>query len=971
MIQLKSLKKAAVISFFLNIFFISPYLFASIKDEVVLSLIINGEKIGDSFCIIEDGKIFIPLESLKEAKLRKIGGISFNIAGKEYIDLKSWEEVNFELNEEKLELNLTIPPEYLPVNIINLYPQRRQNVIIPEQNSVFLNYRFDYSNVEGVRDLFINHELGIRLNKLSFLTNGYYFDNTNKYTRLDTAIYFDDRKTLNRFVIGDFVTPSSPTTSGNKMIGISYFKKFNIDPYFIYKPTFDIRTFANFRSEVEIYLDDTLFRKEFVPPGEINMLDLYYYGGRKDIKILIKDPFGRTELISYPLYFTDIMLKKGMRDFNYSIGFLREDYGTVSNKYTNLGISVFERFGYTEYLNIGGQFVSVPSKDFYNISGETNFLLSHYGVLGLLGSYSYLNDKSGFALMGSYSYNKKNIGFRTTGFYTWDNFSSTYINLNEEAKKSFSIGTTYYISSLGSFSFDYIHNKYKNSEKNSINFGYTKSFKGRINLFANLTKRFEENNDTEFFIGISIYPKREYTASARLEDTRGRTSEVVQFSKSVPIGEGYGYRINLEKEKANATSNNINTYLQYRTAHGVLEIDGFFKDSREKLYENTRLAYSGAIAFMGNKIGIIRPINDSFALVKVSDVPEVRVDVNGQMIGRTDKRGYIFVPEVNSYYDNLFTINDKDIPIEYDIITKEVAVSPWYRSGFCLSFPVKRVYRYSGFLIANYLDSGEKKPLEFHEIIIENTHQDKEQNSCIAFADEKQEKEIKINTGKNGEFYIESLKPGIYKAKLKIGGIVKEIDLVLIDSKDTIINLGNVEIPLQSSQKQKTIFNLPEDDRNIKEKSIIEKIVPFEEPVDKTPSMLKAKKDTTTLLDFNNSKPLIHKIYFKFNSTRLSSKSDIKTLMEVIHYLKNNKPAYVKIIVGHCDQLGSRKYNYKLGLRRAKFVKKYLTKHGIPTERIKEVVSYGRDLPACQNLNESCRKLNRRVEIHIINDKIE
>ncbi len=961
MIYLQYLKKIVALSIFLNILFITCSVFSSIKNEAVLTLIINGEKIGDSFCILEDDKIYVPIESLKEANLREIGGLRLNIEGKEYIELNSWKEIKFELNEERLELNITVPPEYLPAKTISLYPQRRQKAIIPEQDSAFLNYRFDYYNTEGVEDLYINHELGIRVDKFTFLTNGFYSDNTGRYIRLDTALYLDDRRTLNRLIIGDFTTPSSPTTSGNKMIGISYFRNFNIDPYFIYKPTFDIRTFANLPSEVEIYLDDMLIRRESVPPGEVNLLDLYYYGGRRDVRVLIKDPFGRVEVLSYPMYFTDVMLKKGIREFNYSLGFLRENYGIESNRYTEPGLFAMERYGYNESLNIGGRFATVPAKDFYNISAETNFLLGYYGVLGLLGAYSNLEKRSGFAIMSSYSYTRKNLSFRTTGLYTWDNYSSSPVKFTEEIKKSFSVGTSYYMTTIGSLSLDYIHNKYINDEKNLINLGYARSFKGKINLFANLTRRLEKDNETLFFAGISIYPKRDHVLSARFEDTEGRTSEIIQLSKSAPLGEGYGYRINLERERTNRESEIINPYFQYRARYGVLEAEGFFRDSGERLYKSTRLAYSGAIAFVGNKLGMTRPIKDSFALIRTADVSDVKVDLNGQAIGRTDKKGYIFLPEVNSYYDNIITINDRDIPLEYDILTKEVAVSPWYRSGFCLRFPVERVYRYSGYLIAYYEDTGEKRPLEFYDLIIEDLSQEKEENGCITSIQKKSKGERKVTTGKDGEFYIEDLKPGIYKGKVKVRDITKDIELVLPDSKDLIIDLGVIEVPLQfEEEKSKGLYEAK------RERLVTEEKDSSQVAISEIPPQQEKDKEVKSPLEFHEKEPLIYRVYFKFDSTELSSKKDLKTLNEVVSYLKSHDFSYIKIIAGHCDQLGSRKYNYRLGLRRAESVKKYLVDRSIPAEKIKELISYGKDLPVCTSIKESCRRQNRRVEIHII-----
>ncbi|GAB4431564.1 MAG: fimbrial biogenesis outer membrane usher protein [bacterium] len=837
------------------------YSLETAKIEVVLSITINGEKKGDLFCFIKDKEIYLPLEDFLLLGFKEVKGEKLKINNKDYLLLNSWKDVVFKFNEDKLELDIVVPPKYLPENTISLYPKKRTNVIIPNQNSIFLNYRFDYTDIEHLSDFFVNHELGIRFKDFSIISDGFYFDETNKYTRLNTTLYYDNRNDLTRLAIGDFLTPSSPTGSGYNMAGISYFRNFNLDPYFIYKPTFNISTYATFRSEVEIYLDNTLIRKEFVPPGGLNLSDLYYYGGRKDVKVIIKDPFGRLETFSYPFYFTDIMLKKGLREFNYSLGFLRKNYSVESNNYTDLAFVAMERYGYSDYVNIGGRIEGVPSYDYYNIAGEAILLLKKYGVISFIPSFSTNNGNTGTALISAYNFQEKNYSIRLTSFLSSDDYNGSIYKNADTIKRSFSIGGSYYLFSIGSFSLDFVHNKYQSSEKNSINFGYSKSIKGNISFYANLTKRYGNPNATEFFAGISIYPKKDYTLSARYEDTEGRTAEVLQLSKSAPTGEGYGYRLTLEREKTISTANVVNPYLQYRIPYGVFEADALIKERSDKTYENYRFSYAGAIAYAGDKLGFTRPINDSFALIKTGDIKDVRVSLNGQFIGKTNKEGYIFLPDLNSYYDNIITINDKDIPFEYDILTKELAVSPWYKSGFCLEFPVDRVYRYSGILKGNFGD--EIKPLEYFEITIERKEKEEKKSRCMKIKTPSEEKFIKVPTGKGGEFYIENLEPGVYKAEIAINDKPIEFFIVAQDKKEFIIDLGEITLPVSYASKSKETVaseNLEKPALTSTKEDM--KKYEIEEDVKRLEDFIK-KYEFTHFFD--------HTVYFKFDSTSFTS----------------------------------------------------------------------------------------------------
>ena len=69
---------------------------------------------------------------------------------------------------------------------------------------------------------------------------------------------------------------------------------------------------------------------------------------------------------------------------------------------------------------------------------------------------------------------------------------------------------------------------------------------------------------------------------------------------------------------------------------------------------------------------------------------------------------------------------------------------------------------------------------------------------------------------------------------------------------------------------------------------------------------------------------------------------------------------FIKITIeGHCDERGSVEYNLALGERRAKAAFDYLASLGVAAARMK-TVSYGKEVPLCQESNEDCWARNRR-----------
>ena len=78
----------------------------------------------------------------------------------------------------------------------------------------------------------------------------------------------------------------------------------------------------------------------------------------------------------------------------------------------------------------------------------------------------------------------------------------------------------------------------------------------------------------------------------------------------------------------------------------------------------------------------------------------------------------------------------------------------------------------------------------------------------------------------------------------------------------------------------------------------------------------------------------------------------------------------VVVIAGHTDRVGSEDYNYELGQRRAERVAAYLvSKEDVDPTQVR-VVSYGASKPIADNSTSSGRRMNRRVEILVYQERI-
>jgi peptidoglycan-associated lipoprotein len=99
-------------------------------------------------------------------------------------------------------------------------------------------------------------------------------------------------------------------------------------------------------------------------------------------------------------------------------------------------------------------------------------------------------------------------------------------------------------------------------------------------------------------------------------------------------------------------------------------------------------------------------------------------------------------------------------------------------------------------------------------------------------------------------------------------------------------------------------------------------------------------------------------IHFDYDEYTVRSQ-DGDILKTNADWLQKNAGAKVQI-EGHCDDRGSEEYNLALGAKRAQAAKDYLETLGIAGDRM-STISYGKELPLCNEETDDCWAQNRRA----------
>jgi len=106
-------------------------------------------------------------------------------------------------------------------------------------------------------------------------------------------------------------------------------------------------------------------------------------------------------------------------------------------------------------------------------------------------------------------------------------------------------------------------------------------------------------------------------------------------------------------------------------------------------------------------------------------------------------------------------------------------------------------------------------------------------------------------------------------------------------------------------------------------------------------------------------------VRFEFDRSELSQTSKEALDAFALKLKGQNKNCYIEI-QGHTDNIGPEKYNFQLGLARARAVMSYLhLQHGIPLNRM-NTFSYGASQPIADNKIQAERAKNRRVTLIVM-----
>lgn len=753
------------------LFLLALPLLAAPEQRALLDLVVNQLPHGTVQVVLREGDALVEAAALQRAGLR-FGGRREDRAGIEHVSLASLApSIAWEVDEEALALRLTAEPALFETQVVDLRLGPPPGIVYSADPSAFLNYAATSSNLETL-DIFgeAGVSLGNRLLAASFSQR-----EGRGFLRHSTSLSLDDRERLRRIVIGDvFANTRSPLGGALPLAGVSVLKDLGLDPYLIRSPIPDVQGELLTPSTVEVYVNGLLVRRETLPPGRFELRDIPVATGRGEARVVIRDAFGRERVLSSPYYFAAGLLARGLSEYGYSLGWRRENEGVESFDYGAPAFLGRHRYGVHDRLTLGG---TLEAAERLVSGGPSVAFRLPYGELELAAALSDEAGEEGSAGFAAYSFSGRRFGFGAT----LRRMSPRFANLGLpaaldrpllERRLFFGLSAGQRLGwtlELGDQDFR------DRPDRELVRLGANLRLTQRATLLLLATRQRQDGPPEPGFgdqlaLGLSYFLGRNTTGKLYGSAGDGEDRAGVEVQKSLPVGTGLGYRLTADRV---ADRREVTGEVQYQNSYGRYTLERLDVAGQEV----TNLHAAGALVWIGGGAHLTRPVQDSYALIRVPGVPGVRGYLSNQEVGRTNRQGDLLVPNLLAYFGNRLSIADEDVPLEYTVAERERVVAPPIRGGALATFPVSRLRAARGTLVV--LTGGPDQA----------RRQVPGAGRLVVTAGGV---EIASPVGRAGEFYLENVPAGEHPAVLEWDGGACAFRLAMPAAAVPLVSLGEV-----------------------------------------------------------------------------------------------------------------------------------------------------------------------------------
>jgi outer membrane usher protein len=679
-----------------------------VKDE---SYFIQQSKMDELEIHIPD----IGFDQQQEKTLTDLDVFTLGFSGNadEWIALNQLPELKYDYHSSQQIFSLTVPTNWMPVQIRGqdfwYEPEIAQSGVGLLNNYDFYNYRPEsggYSSTLFTEQRFFS-PLGVLKNsgiysKTDFKSVGKNSQqNSDGYRRYDTTWQYDEPKNALSYLIGDVFTGSKNYWGNSvRLGGLQVQRNFGTRPDLITYPLPQFKGQAALPSTVDLLINGQKAHSTDIQSGPFILNNVPFINGRGEAVIVTTDRVGRQISTAVPFYISNALLKPGLFDYSLSLGQIREDYGIKDFSYGKFASSGDIRYGVNEWFTAEGR---IEFSNVIQLAGLGSVIkLNNFGVLSGSATQSWaekeFNRISDQNLKGNqytlgYSYNQQRFGFsvnhtqRDQNYYDLSRLQ--YNNLiSANSNKSWVTNTYFATEKSGTFGAAYIETKTNDIKNKLMNLSWAPvlpSYMRGATVSLSANRDFIEKDwSATFQLSVPLFGKKASSSMGYSQQPKGDYG-YINFNNAIPLSGGFGVDLS---RRFNENSRDFNqARVSYRNRYFNTDIGmSGYKDY------SYWFGLSGSAILMAGDVFVSNRLGESFALIDTNKVADVPVHYENSLVGRSNSKGYIFVPSVTPYYAAKYSINPINLPSNFNATQVENRIAAKRGSGVVIKFPIKQSF---------------------------------------------------------------------------------------------------------------------------------------------------------------------------------------------------------------------------------------------------------------------------------------
>jgi outer membrane usher protein len=661
---------------------------SSAAEPSILSIRVNGQSDAPTLVVLREGDeaLLVRVTDLVQLRLLAPATGIVEVDGEQYLRIATGNGTSITFDDASQSADLTLPPGlFIPTT--DFAAAAAVPVVTPATPGGFLNYELYGERTGSQTNLgtFLDAGLFGPFGVVAGSAIGRMDGRNDTAVRLDTSWTLDFPERLATLRVGDSISVAGAWGRAARFGGVQFGTNFATQPTLVTTPLLQAQGEAVLPSTVDVFVNGRRVVNEDVPPGPFTIDRVPAVTGAGQMQIVVTDALGRQQIIAQPFYSGPTLLRAGLNQYSIEAGAVRENYASSSNEYGDMALAGTWRRGITDRLtaevHAEGQ-AGGPAAAGVDTAVQVGTLgiLSLTAATGGDGEMGWLTgagfDRNGprFSLFARTRYASQRFAQLGTGLAADRprrlTFGGVGVGLGRYGSAQASFGQQTYWNGPG-------------AQTLGLSYSLDLGALGHLGLIASRTEGDDTTHDVFLNWTLSLGGQR--TVGLGMQYSPGAEAAapfeaVATMQQSVPPGTGTGYYASV--------SSSMDVRLNYAVQGRAGRADVQY--ARQDDVDGWRAGAAGGLAITGAGVMPSRRLDQSFAVVTVADYPDITVYVENQPVGRTDGKGRVLLDSLRAYERNAVSIDPKELPLDASLANPKTSVTPAYRSGPVVHFPVLR-----------------------------------------------------------------------------------------------------------------------------------------------------------------------------------------------------------------------------------------------------------------------------------------